>query len=613
MSAFPEHSIHLLPPVVANQIAAGEVVERPASVVKELLENSLDAGASEIEISVEQGGVKLLRVRDNGCGIRREELALALARHATSKISSSDDLYRVASLGFRGEALASIASVARVELISRFFREEQGYLVRGDGQHFSVPEPAAHPIGTTVEIRDLFFNTPARRKFLRSDKTEFGHIQETVRRIALSRFDLALRLQAEGKSVLILRPALDETARLQRVGGVCGPEFTQHALPLEHSGGELALSGWLARPLFSRSQPDMQYFFVNGRMVRDKLLTHAIRQAYQDVLYHGRHPAFVLYLRLNPEQVDVNVHPAKHEVRFVDSGQVHDFVYAAAHRALAETRPAGQRREADELEAPVPSLGGRGEENPHASWEGRCPELIEGRRGHRPQPTLPLPQAPQAYRALYAEPSADSPAARPGASLPDAPLGYALGQLRGIYILAENAQGLVLVDMHAAHERITYERLKSAVEQKQAIARQGLLLPLSLAVSRGEADCAEEHLELFAELGFSLQRAGPESLLVRDVPALLAQAEIGQLLRDVLADLLRFGGSRRLREHLDEILATLACHASVRAGHKLSLAEMNALLREMETTLRSDQCNHGRPTWTQLTMQQLDALFLRGR
>jgi DNA mismatch repair protein MutL len=609
--------IQLLSPRLANQIAAGEVVERPASVLKELLENSLDAGARRIEVDVEQGGIKLLRVRDDGCGITLEDMPLALERHATSKIRDLQDLERVLSLGFRGEALASISSVSRLSLTSRTADAGQAWQVESEGREMTPRvQPAAHPVGTSVEVRDLFFNTPARRKFLRTEKTEFDHLQEVIKRLALARFDVAFHLRHNGKSVLSLHEAQDELARCRRVTAVCGPAFLEQALPLEIERNGLRLWGWVGLPTFSRSQADLQYFFVNGRMVRDKLVAHAVRQAYRDVLYNGRHPTFVLFLAVDPAAVDVNVHPTKHEVRFRDGRTVHDFLYGTLHRALGDVRPQ------DQLAAP-PAQGVGAQQVGGFSVQAEMGLAAGMSQNAQPQPAWQTPSSgyavprapvnfPQAetrgaYREFFA-PLADLP----GQSGDIPPLGYALAQLKGIYILAENAQGLVLVDMHAAHERITYERLKTAMAA-EGLRGQPLLVPESLAVSEREADCAEEHAAWFALLGFELQRLGPESLAVRQIPALLKQAEATGLVRDVLADLLEFGSSDRIQAHLNELLGTMACHAAVRANRRLGMAEMNALLRDMEQTERSGQCNHGRPTWTQLAMDDLDKLFLRGR
>ncbi|QLC73571.1 DNA mismatch repair endonuclease MutL [Pseudomonas sp. LPB0260] len=619
--------IQLLSPRLANQIAAGEVVERPASVIKELLENSLDSGARRIEVDVEQGGIKLLRVRDDGSGIAPDDLPLALARHATSKIRELDDLEQVMSLGFRGEALASISSVARLTLTSRTAGAEQAWQVETEGRDMQPRvQPAAHPVGTTVEVRDLFFNTPARRKFLRTEKTEFEHLQEVIKRLALARFDVAFHLRHNGKAVLALHEANDEVGRARRVAAVCGPAFLEQALPIEIERNGLHLWGWVGLPTFSRSQADLQYFYVNGRMIRDKLVAHAVRQAYRDVLFNGRHPTFVLFLDIDPAVVDVNVHPTKHEVRFRDSRMVHDFLYGTLHRSLGEVRPEDQLAAPAAVDAVVrPSGQAAGEFGPQGEI-GLAASTLErpqgasvwqsagaGYQAPRSEPALPAAEARGAYREYFAPlPSASAPAGLPESQGEVPPLGYAIAQLKGVYILAENVQGLVLVDMHAAHERITYERLKIAMAS-EGLRSQPLLVPESLAVSQREADCAEEHAAWFQRLGFELQRLGPESLAIRQIPALLKQAEATQLVRDVLADLLEYGSSDRIQAHLNELLGTMACHGAVRANRRLSLPEMNALLRDMEHTERSGQCNHGRPTWTQLGMDELDKLFLRGR
>ncbi|HUH39213.1 MAG TPA: DNA mismatch repair endonuclease MutL [Spongiibacteraceae bacterium] len=595
--------IQLLNTRLANQIAAGEVVERPASVIKELLENSLDAGADRIEVDVESGGLSLLRVRDNGVGIAEDDLPLALARHATSKIHELEDLERVATLGFRGEALASIASVSRLALTTNAGDGASGWQARSAGRDMAVElGPAAHPRGTTVEVRDLFFNTPARRKFLRTEKTEFGHIEEVLKRQALSRFDVALQLRHNGRSIHSLNSCTTDMERQRRVALLCGPAFVEQAIPIEAARGGLRLWGWVGLPTFSRSQADLQYFFVNGRVIRDRLVSHAVRQAYQDVLYGGRHPAFVLYLDLDPAGVDVNVHPTKHEVRFRDGRSVHDFLFSSLHRLLAEQRPgapraaptlAGAPLMADAAPEAAPPLQGR---MPLARWQSAPPSPSRGQ----------VLEQMNTYGALH--PSA--PEAGEAQDVP--PLGYALAQLKGVYILAENADGLILVDMHAAHERITYERLKQA-RDAQGVPRQPLLVPRSLAVSQREAELAEREAAFLAELGLEVARAGPETLLVREVPVLLRESDVEQLLRDVLADLLSEGRSTRVQESANAVLSTMACHGAVRANRRLSLAEMNALLRDMEATERSGQCNHGRPTWTRLSLAELDGLFLRGR
>lgn len=625
--------IQLLSPRLANQIAAGEVVERPASVAKELLENSLDSGARRIDVEVEQGGVKLLRVRDDGSGISADDLPLALARHATSKIRELEDLEGVLSLGFRGEALASISSVARLTLTSRTASATEAWQVETEGRDMTPRvQPAAHPVGTSVEVRDLFFNTPARRKFLKAEKTEFDHLQEVIRRLALARFDVGFHLRHNGKSILSLHEARDETARARRVGAICGPGFMEQALPIDVERNGLRLWGWVGLSTFSRSQADLQYFFVNGRAVRDKLVAHAVRQAYRDVLFNGRHPTFVLFLELEPNGVDVNVHPTKHEVRFREGRSVHDFLYGTLHRALADVRPE------DQLAAPVavpevvrPTGPQAGEFGPQGEMRLASP-VLEQPRGpqqsfssggsgagyqyqYTPRPSQPLPaaEAQAVYREFY-KPLDDGavPTTLPESQGDVPPLGYALAQLKGIYILAENAIGLVLVDMHAAHERIMYERLKVAMAS-EGLSGQPLLVPETLALSQREADCAEEHAQWFQRLGFELQRLGPETLAIRQIPALLKQAEANRLVQDVLADLMEYGTSDRIQAHLNELLGTMACHGAVRANRRLAIPEMNALLRDMENTERSGQCNHGRPTWTQMGLDDLDKLFLRGR
>ena len=616
--------IHLLSSRLANQIAAGEVVERPASVVKEVLENSLDAGATRVDIDVESGGGKLIRIRDNGAGMAAEDLPLALARHATSKIASLEDLERVGSLGFRGEALASIGSVSRLTLTSNADESSsQGSSAACEGRDMDVQvKPAPHPRGTTVEVRDLFFNTPARRKFMRTEKTEFNHLEEVVKRLALSRFDVAFSLRHNGKVLRNLKPGSTQAERQRRVATVCGPAFMEQAIYIESEVAPLKLWGWVGLPTFSRSQSDLQYFFVNGRVIRDKLIAHAVKQAYRDVLYHGRHPAFVLYLELDPAQVDVNVHPTKHEVRFRDGRAVHNFIFSSLHRALADVRP-GAAHPADQLP-----------ENMVATGDGMAINTATGEISSQaglawgaPQPGQPAHAT--SYSGLHYSPT-QHPAPNQTAeqisaynrlhpTLPDQgaaedipPLGYALAQLKGIYILSENAHGLVLVDMHAAHERITYERLKTA-RDAAGIRSQPLLVPQSVAVSQREVQMAAEHGELFQRLGLAVDVAGEEALVIRQIPVSLRDSDVEQLLRDVLADLIEFGSSERIEAHLDEILSTMACHGSVRANRRLTIPEMNALLRDMEETERSGQCNHGRPTWTQLGLEELDKLFLRGR
>jgi len=614
--------INLLSTRLSNQIAAGEVVERPASVVKELLENSLDAGARRLDVEVEQGGVKLIRIRDDGCGVEKDDLPLTIARHATSKIHDLDDLEGVATLGFRGEALASISSVARLNLTSSPDASGAGWSVQAEGRDMdAVILPAAHPQGTTVEVRDLFFNTPARRKFLRTEKTEFSHLEEVLKRLALSHFDVGFNLRHNQRPVHVLKPATSEAEQDRRVAALCGPSFIENAVRVDTQAGELRLWGWLGLPTFSRSQADLQYFFVNGRSVRDKVVNHAVRQAYQDVMYHGRHAAFVLYLELDPKGVDVNVHPTKHEVRFRESRQVHDFLFRTLHRAIAELTPADMKQPAAMGAAPGSAFGGDALQSGLASQVAPVGGLAAGEfreqgRLHLQYQSAPRPamvaETLQAYGALHPQGQtafAPMPEHDP-AEIP--PLGYAVAQLHGIYILSQNREGLVVVDMHAAHERITYERLKTSW-QEEKVRSQPLLVPLSMAVSSREADFADEHATALQKLGFVLQRMGPETLLVREIPVLLRQADVESMVRDLLSDIITHGGSERIDNAINELLATMACHGSVRANRKLSLPEMNALLRDMEITERSGQCNHGRPTWTQMSLAELDKLFLRGR
>jgi len=605
--------IRVLSDHLINQIAAGEVIERPASVVKELLENALDAGASLIEIDIEAGGAKLIRVADNGVGMQAEELTLALQRHATSKISNLEDLEGVLSLGFRGEALPSIASVSRLSMSSRRANAEHGYGVDASGGQCSEAKAVAMRAGTRIESWDLFYNVPARRKFLRAEKTEFGHIEDCVRSLALARTDVEFRLSHNGKSQLPLRPALDETAARARLRAIVGPEFSERALVLDHEGGGLRLHGWVGLPTDARSQADQQYFFVNGRMVRDRLVAHAVRQAYSDVLFHGRHPVFVLYLTIDPPRVDVNVHPAKHEVRFRDGRVVHDMIFRTLHEALSQTR-AGQVAAALTAFDASPSAPGAATGQPWPGSSNASNPLAGRQMGIAYAPSVRTSM--DSLRALYAVNSPTSQVSEaPGVHDPDdhvPPLGFALAQLHGIFVLAENNAGLVVVDMHAAHERITYERLKSALSDA-GVRGQRLLVPLQIAVSQREADLAENATEHFEALGFEIVRSGVEYLSVRRVPVALADLNLEALVRDVLADLREHGSSTRIEETRNELLSTLACHASVRANRRLSLPEMNALLRDMEATERSGQCNHGRPTWVQLDKAALDRLFLRGR
>lgn len=690
-----QRRIQILDPRLANQIAAGEVVERPASVVKELVENAIDAASTRIEVEIEAGGARLIKVRDDGSGIDEEDLPLSLSRHATSKITSLEELEGVASLGFRGEALASISSVSRLELVSNTSEDPRnGWRVVAEGRRMeSRVSPAPHPRGTSVLVRDLFFNTPARRKFMRTEKTEFGHVEEAFRRQALSRFDIGWVLRHNQKTLHQLPLAQTEHERERRLKSLLGKDFIDHALTLDAQAGSLRLWGWVGLPTHSRAQTDQQYFFVNGRVVRDRLVAHAIRQAYRDVLFNGRHPVFVLYLEVDPGVVDVNVHPTKHEVRFRDGRLVHDFLFSRLHRALGEARAGhlasnGQDAHADldvdpetgEIRQPDSQTSGQSNSRPgtseptevrephqssdagqsteglapvsSAAWQqqsmalharredggGVTPDRVrafmEGYRQLHPdhEQRLLTPQSDgsrvgglAAGQAL-AERGTPQPRtmigvaeASPRPSMPEEdatqspPLGYAVAQLHGIYIVAQNAQGMVLVDMHAAHERIVYERMKSQVHGG-ALDAQPLLVPVSLAASAGEVETAEQERDAFSRLGVELDIAGPETLLVRQLPALLADdADVEPLIREMLADLQRFGRSDRIEAHINQLLSTMACHGSVRANRQLTLPEMNALLRDMERTERSGQCNHGRPTWTQISLRELDKLFLRGQ
>lgn len=617
--------IQRLSPRLANQIAAGEVVERPASVVKEVMENSLDAGATRIEIDVEDGGVKLIRIRDNGRGIEKEDLPLALARHATSKIKILDDLEAVATLGFRGEALASISSVSRLTLTSNDTDSHSGWLAKTEGRDMAAElSPAPHPRGTTVEIRDLFFNTPARRKFLRTEKTEFNRLDDVVKQLALSHFDVAFELRHNQRAIHSFRAGSSEAEKNRRVAQICGPAFMENAIAIDIERHGLRLWGWVALPTFSRSQADLQHFYVNGRAIKDRLVSHAVRQAYSDVLYHGRHPAFVLYCEVDPATVDVNVHPTKHEVRFRDHRSVHDFIYSSLHHALADVRPEDQLHST----AGKPNINSAEALAASPTVQSSMPLAASANRFDNSTlatsataPTsynhfLPVKEtlvkeSLQFYESAVANADSLSAGEQPLEQQDVPPLGYAIAQLKGIYILAENAEGMIMVDMHAAHERITYEKMKTAFAEN-GIQSQPLLVPLTIAVSEKEVASAETHNEVFSQLGFVIDSAGPESLLVRQIPVALQKANVEQLVRDVLSDIIQYGSSDRLQQHINELLSTMACHGSVRANRKLSIPEMNALLRDMEATERSGQCNHGRPTFMQFSLGEIDKWFMRG-
>jgi DNA mismatch repair protein MutL len=592
-------TIALLPDLLISQIAAGEVVERPASVLKELLENSLDAGSTAIQVFLEEGGVKLIRVADDGCGIAREQLVLALTRHATSKIASLDDLEQVDTLGFRGEALASVGAVARLALTSRARDAAQAWKLRSEPG--AEPEPAALMAGTVVEMRDLYFNTPARRKFLKSESTEFAHCADAVRRLALTRPDVAFSLTHNGRSLFQLAPA----DRARRIADILGADFVAAARAVDAAGGPLTLAGYAIDPTRAGEARDGQAVFVNGRFVRDKVIAHALREAYRDVLHGSRQPAVCLFLTIDPALVDVNVHPAKTEVRFRDSRAVHQFVFHAVQRSLA---------------APAGSTGGTPASRPVAAVDASATADFSYLTSQPPQASLGIAEPAAAYLAFARSAQASAPPAATAPQFPPEsagdrdgpPLGYALAQLHGIYILAQNARGLIVVDMHAAHERILYEKLKAAFDARQ-IATQALLIPAVFAAEPLDVAAVEEHGEALAALGFAIAPLGPTQLGVRALPAMLQGGDPAALARALIAELREHGISQLATARRNELLATMACHGAVRARRQLTLPEMNALLRQMEETERAGQCNHGRPTWTELSLQELDRLFLRGR
>ena len=584
--------IQLLPDILISQIAAGEVVERPASALKELIENALDAGAAMIDVDLAQGGIKRISVSDDGAGIERDELVLAFARHATSKIASLDDLERVASLGFRGEALASIASIAKVSLMSRAKSAEHGWRV--DAAADSQAAPAARTTGTTVTVDDLYFNTPARRKFLKTELTEFGHCEEVFRRLALSRPDVGFSLSHNGRQMNHLPAVIDDPDA--RVRALLGKEFYAQSVAIRVESGGTSLTGLAALPTFNRSGRDAQYLFVNGRFVRDKLLSHAVRQAYHDVLHHDRHPAYVLFLSLDPTLVDVNVHPAKTEVRFRDGQAIHRFVFHALERALAQPRDNATSSMTHEPEA-----------NRNA-WPQTYAPL-------RHQGELNVAQPAAFYETMFAglrETAAIQSSTETFSHEATPELGFALAQLSGIYILAQNKNGLVVVDMHAAHERVMYEKLKAAANRAE-LASQPLLIPVTFSADALDVATASEESAKLQAFGLDVGVLSPTALAVRSVPALLKDADAAELTKSVLAELREFGASRALTERRNELLSTMACHGAVRANRQLTVPEMNALLREMERIDRSDQCNHGRPTWFQITIDELDRMFMRGR
>jgi DNA mismatch repair protein MutL len=601
--------IRQLPNQLVNQIAAGEIVERPASILKELLENSLDAGAKKIVVELEHGGLRRISVRDDGHGIRQDCLALAMGRHATSKIQNQNDLVNVMTMGFRGEALPSMGSVSRMTMTSRALGSEHAWkLVCESNEELPAPEPAAHPQGTSIEICDLFYNTPARRKFLRTEKTEYKHLDRRFLEQALARPDVSFSLFHNGRVVHSMQAAEDEAGRNKRVSEVLGKDFIENCLYIDQKIGDLRVSGWFSQPTYSRSQRDQQFFYVNQRYVRDKLLMHAVTQAYRDVLHHQRQPAFVLFLDLPPNQVDVNVHPGKHEVRFREDRQIHGFISQSLKKMLTDTRPGSMpANQPEELSA----------------VSGGTFQFAQRRFDVSSTPYSVQEQV-AGLGKLYSEAANTDPAQSAGEGrlindmaaaehpVSEFPLGFALAQLQGIYILAENEKGLVIVDMHAAHERIGYEKLKSQLDKEQ-LAQQPLLVPVHLALSQEEMSHVELNIQYFNKIGFEVEVITESSVVIRSVPEMLARADIPGLIRDILSDLAEHGRSSRMEDSINEILSTMACHGSVRANRLLTREEMNALLREMEQTERSNQCNHGRPTWKQVTIQELDKMFMRGQ
>ncbi len=596
-----------LPSLLVDQIAAGEVIERPASVVKELVENALDAQATRITIEIENGGKKLIRITDNGHGLAQNDMELAIQRHATSKINSLEDLESLNSLGFRGEALPSIVAISRFSLISRTENSEYAYQLSCLGGSCEKIKPAQHPPGTTIEVRDLFYNTPARRRFLKTDRTEFLRIDELIKRVSLSRFDVGFTLVHNGKTVRNSQGGEQDATKKMRIVQLCGKDFYANAFVIDEQRHGMRLHGWVAKPSWNRASADRQFFYINGRMIKDKLIGHAVRQAYQDVLFHGRFPAFVLYFELNPNLVDVNVHPTKHEVRFRDSQLVHGFIFGSLNHALAQTKPGSDLHQQAETSlnaatiTPVDYAKMQSSINfPRSSANSYVAEPATNYLQSIAQLSQNLPD----FTAAQTDENSQQQ------HIP--PLGFAKAQIHGVFILAENAQGMVIVDMHAAHERITYEYFKSNLE-KDGIRSQSLLVPLAITVSERETHAVEQHAQWFEKLGLTIQVGSKESIIVRKVPTLLVKTDIESLIKDVLAEIVTLGSSTKIQASMNELLSSMACHGSVRANRQMTIVEMNALLREMESTQRADQCNHGRPTWVQLDMKQLDRLFLRGQ
>lgn len=586
---------------LSNQIAAGEVVERPSSVLKELLENSIDAGANKIAVTINNGGHKLIRVHDNGAGIYQNDLNLALLRHATSKITSLEELEKVTTMGFRGEALSSIASVSKLNIVSKQQESDNAWKIdNSEVETLSEAKPAAHPIGTTIEVRDLFYNTPARKKFLKAERTEFVHLQNAVKKIALAYPQIEFSLIHNGKQGKKYPAADNKEQYQQRIIDIMGKEFIDHSITLNFSANQIKLHGLISQPTFTRNNTSLQYFFVNDRIIRDKLISHAIRQAYQDVLYHGKHPAFVLFLELNPKNVDVNVHPTKSEVKFTDSRLVHDCVRRAIQNAIGAHQP--HAHIATDSAPTIPSSS-------YSTQRGTyyAPNL-------QSKLNLNVQEKMQAYAPVLGIDQNNAPTnlTEQDHNSEEYPLGFAIAQLHNIYILAQNTNGMILVDMHAAAERINYEKMKIDWHQGK-LNTQALLVPLNLKVSELEAQMVEEMPEAFNKIGLQLDRLGISQISVRAIPALLAHSDIENLIREVLNDYLEFNNSDKVKQNINQILSTMACHGSVRAGRRLSLIEMNQLLRDIENTERSGQCNHGRPTWIQIGHKELDAFFMRGQ
>lgn len=611
--------IHILDPHLSNQIAAGEVVERPASVIKELVENCIDAKAKTIEIEVKQGGIQEIQIRDDGVGIYKEDLALAIHRHATSKISQLNDLFEIRTMGFRGEALASIASISRLNIRSKAQGEDAAWQITVEGDQFKGPSPTAHPTGTTILVQDLFFNTPVRRKFLKSEETEFQKIKEIVKLIALSHPEIKITLKHNQKVVFTLLPAHTHQEKTQRIAEIFGKAFTENAIHIHEKAAYLELSGWISLPTFSRSQSDMQHFFINQRMIKDKMLSHAVKKAYEDVMYQNRQPAFILFLNIDPLEIDVNIHPTKQEVRFRESRPIHQFIYESLKANIA--KPV-QNPLSAKITVEIPQTPAAPFTNPVS--EIKIPQNQPSFNFRKPayfEESAPLPQSTlQAYFQV-AEPSTPAYSTQPLEiceekepvnELKAPPLGYAIGQLHGIYIFAQNEKGLVIVDMHAAHERILYERMKKAWRE-QSLQTQTLLVPTTVQVSPREMDNLEKYQAEMEKLGISFSPVSEQEVMIRSVPALLKQMNAEQFLRDILSDLMEWESSQRTETCIHTLLGSMACHSAIRANRTLSILEMNQLLRDIETTENSKQCNHGRPTWRQFSLTEMDQWFLRGR